>query len=52
MSNCSQDVLISKEAPIRHALERLCRTAKGVLVVVEENKLIAKMTDGDIRCFC
>jgi GNAT superfamily N-acetyltransferase len=51
MINKGIDVLISQNASIRCALERLCETAKGVLFVVESKKLIASLTDGDVRRF-
>jgi dTDP-glucose pyrophosphorylase len=40
---------ITPEASIREAISQLDQTAKKLLVVVENNKLIGIITDGDIR---
>lgn len=40
---------ITPETPIREAIRQLDMTAKKILVVVEDSKLIGVLTDGDIR---
>ncbi|WP_070001148.1 nucleotidyltransferase family protein [Cellulosilyticum sp. I15G10I2] len=40
---------VTKDITIRQAIERLDQTAKKLLVVVEDKKLIGVITDGDIR---
>lgn len=40
---------ITKDIPIREAIRQLDLTAKKLLLVVEQNKLIGIITDGDIR---
>ncbi|APM39737.1 nucleotidyltransferase family protein [Clostridium kluyveri] len=44
-----QNVFIDKKISIRQTIEKLNKTAKKILVVVENNKLIGVVTDGDIR---
>lgn len=44
-----QDLFINREMLIKDALKRLDETAKKILLVVEQNKLIGVLTDGDIR---
>lgn len=44
-----QTLFISKDTSIRQAIEKLDKTAKKILIVVENNKLIGVITDGDIR---
>ena len=40
---------ITQEVPIREAIRQLDQTAKKLLVVVEQKRLIGVITDGDIR---
>lgn len=40
---------IAPDIPIREAIRQLDQTAKKILVVVEDHKLIGVLTDGDIR---
>jgi dTDP-glucose pyrophosphorylase len=42
-------LFINRNISIRQAIEKLDKTAKKILIVVEENKLIGVVTDGDIR---
>lgn len=44
-----QTLFINRDTSIREAIEKLDKTAKRILVVVEENKLTGVVTDGDIR---
>jgi dTDP-glucose pyrophosphorylase len=44
-----KDLFISKNITIKEAITQLDKTAKKVLMVVEEKKLIGIVTDGDIR---
>ncbi|WP_352418292.1 nucleotidyltransferase family protein [Proteiniborus sp.] len=44
-----QELFINKEMQIKDAIKRLDETAKKILLVVEENKLVGVLTDGDIR---
>ncbi|MDR7857542.1 nucleotidyltransferase family protein [Tissierella sp.] len=44
-----QDLFINENLPIKDALKKLDETAKKILLVVENNKLIGVLTDGDIR---
>jgi dTDP-glucose pyrophosphorylase len=44
-----QTISISRDITIRQAIEKLDKTAKKILIVVENNKLIGVVTDGDIR---
>lgn len=44
-----QNLFIDKKISIRQAIEKLNKTAKKILIVVENNKLIGVVTDGDIR---
>lgn len=44
-----QTLFINKDTSIREAIEKLDKTAKKILIVVENNKLIGVVTDGDIR---
>ena len=44
-----QTLFIKKDTSIRQAIEKLDKTAKKILIVVEDNKLIGVVTDGDIR---
>lgn len=42
-------LFINRNKPIREAIEKLDKTAKKILIVVEDKKLIGVVTDGDIR---
>ena len=44
-----ENMLISENITILEAMEKLDRTAKRILFVVEEKKLLAAISDGDIR---
>ncbi len=44
-----QDIIINEEISIRQAAKILDKTAKQVLLITEDNKLKAILTDGDIR---
>jgi len=44
-----QTLFINRDTSIRQAIEKLDKTAKRILIVVENNKLIGVVTDGDIR---
>lgn len=44
-----KDLFISENNTIKEAIIRLDKTAKKVLMVAEDNKLIGIVTDGDIR---
>lgn len=44
-----QTLFINEDTSIRQAIEKLDNTAKKILIVVENNKLIGVVTDGDIR---
>lgn len=44
-----QDIIINEEISIRQAAKVLDKTAKQVLLITEDNKLKAVLTDGDIR---
>lgn len=48
MSFTIEKSLISKDATVRQAMERL-NSARKVLFVVEEKRLIGSLTDGDVR---
>lgn len=43
------EILIEKDISIREAIKKLDSTAKKILLVVENKKLIGTVTDGDIR---
>lgn len=43
------DMLIDENITILQAMQKLDRTAKKILFVVRKNKLVAAVTDGDIR---
>lgn len=42
-------LIINREISIRDAIEKLDKGAKKILLVIEENKLVGVVTDGDIR---
>lgn len=44
-----QTLFINRDTSIRQTIKRLDKTAKKILIVVENNKLIGVVTDGDIR---
>lgn len=44
-----EEIFINKNVNIRDALKKLDDTAKKILFVTEDNKLIGSITDGDIR---
>lgn len=44
-----EKLFINKEETIKQALEKLDKTAKKILLVTEDRKLIGILTDGDIR---
>lgn len=44
-----QDLFISEDLSIKEALKKLDETAKKILLVVEDKKLIGVLTDGDVR---
>ncbi|WP_294376373.1 nucleotidyltransferase family protein [uncultured Clostridium sp.] len=44
-----EDILIHKDISIREAIKKLDCTAKKILLVVENKRLIGTITDGDIR---
>ncbi|MBU5310753.1 nucleotidyltransferase family protein [Tissierella carlieri] len=44
-----QDLFINEDLSIKEAIKKLDETAKKILLVVENNKLIGVLTDGDIR---
>ncbi len=44
-----QDIMINEDINIRQAAKVLDKTAKQVLLITEDNKLRAVLTDGDIR---
>lgn len=44
-----KDLFVSKDMSIKEAIIRLDKTAKRILMVIEEDKLIGIVTDGDIR---
>lgn len=44
-----QDLFIHKDLPIKEAIKKLDETAKKILLVAENNKLIGVLNDGDIR---
>lgn len=44
-----QELFINRDMQIKDALKRLDETAKKILIVVENNKLVGVITDGDIR---
>lgn len=44
-----RDLFINKDLPIKESIKKLDETAKKILLVVEDNKLIGVLTDGDIR---
>ncbi|MDF2877810.1 MAG: Nucleotidyl transferase, partial [Clostridia bacterium] len=41
--------LVTKDMAIRDAIAKLDQTAKKILIVVEDKKLMGIITDGDIR---
>lgn len=43
------EILISKDISIKQAIKKLDVTAKKILFVIEERKLIGSITDGDVR---
>ncbi len=45
------NLFITQDIPIREAIKQLDITAKKLLVVVEDKKLIGIVTDGDVRRF-
>ena len=46
-----ENTMIEPGASIRAALQKLCDSAKGVLFLVAEGRLIGSLSDGDIRRF-
>ncbi|WP_297417053.1 nucleotidyltransferase family protein [Clostridium sp.] len=44
-----KDLFVDKDISIREAIKKLDATAKKILLVVENEKLIGTVTDGDIR---
>lgn len=42
-------LIINKNISIREAMEKLDKGARKILLVIEENKLVGVLTDGDIR---
>ncbi|WP_406242638.1 CBS domain-containing protein [Tissierella carlieri] len=44
-----QELFINEDLSIKEAIKKLDETAKKILLVVEDNKLIGVLTDGDIR---
>lgn len=44
-----QTLFINRDTSIKKTIEKLEKTAKKILVVVEDNKLVGVVTDGDIR---
>lgn len=46
-----ENLFISKSATVRQALECLCKNSKQVLFVIDEDRLVASLADGDIRRF-
>ena len=44
-----QDLFINESLSIKEAIKKLDETAKKILLVVQDNKLIGVLTDGDIR---
>lgn len=44
-----KDMIICEEATLLEAMQALDRVAKKVLFIVRENRLVATVTDGDIR---
>ena len=44
-----RDLFINKELSIKEAIKKLDETARKILLIVEDNKLIGVLTDGDIR---
>lgn len=44
-----ETLFINKDTSIKETIEKLDKTAKKILIVVEENKIIGVVTDGDIR---
>lgn len=44
-----KDLFINREMSIKDAIKKLDETAKKILIVVEDNKLVGVLTDGDIR---
>lgn len=51
MTGMAYNVLISIEASVREALQQLCETAKGVLFISNKGRLLASLSDGDVRRF-
>ena len=45
----TEDILISEDITVLQTLQRLDVTAKKVLFVTKEKKLVAVVTDGDVR---
>ena len=46
-----ENLFIRKSATIRQALECLCKNSMHVLFVIDEDRLVASLADGDIRRF-
>lgn len=44
----TEDILISEDITVLQTLQRLDVTAKKVLFVTKEKKLVAVVTDGDV----
>ncbi|WP_234122901.1 nucleotidyltransferase family protein [Clostridium hydrogenum] len=42
-------LFINRSQPIRKAIEKLDKTARKILIIVEDSKLLGVVTDGDIR---
>ncbi len=43
------DLLVYKNITVKQAIKKLDETAKKILLVVEDKKLVGVVTDGDIR---
>ena len=46
------EMVVSASATIRKALEVIDKNSQGVCFVVEGDKLLGLLTDGDIRGYC
>ncbi|MDD7794614.1 nucleotidyltransferase family protein [Clostridium sp. 'White wine YQ'] len=44
-----QEFLVEKGSTIKNAMKQIDKNAKGLVFVVEDNKLLGTLTDGDIR---
>ena len=51
MNRCLCKILTSAEISIKEALQSFCESGKGVLFLVENNRLQASLSDGDVRRF-